>query len=329
MPVPWSDMQVFDFWRRQNLGFAVFLGDAVYLDTFGVIPPEQAYPQILADPVYSRFFQNTPNFFIYDDHEIINDYDSGPHSHLFNVTMSYWKHYYGQKNPIVDPDCYFFSFTYGDSGFFVLDTRGFRSGNQEADSENKTMLGGKQKAALKEWLLNDKLVWKFILSPVPLTVRLDLKDGWQGYITEREEILDFIEEHEIQGCVFISADSHFSGVYQLRDWAFEYSTSPLQAIPLVQHVYFHPEDHPVLHPTKGYVLRDHQLWASDISYGDAFAFGSVEVNSKALDPWFKLSMMAFNTFGHIDPKPSLVIKKHLSETKPPSKRKPRDWCGTE
>ena len=102
------------------------------------------------------------------------------------------------------------NFTYGDVGVFVMDTRYlvmphdlisrmFRSSKSAIDNSAKTRLGEKQKADLKEWLLNPFLTFKvsqmskdssemiqFLISPVPYTVRLDLVDGWQGYITERE-----------------------------------------------------------------------------------------------------------------------------------------------
>jgi len=293
----------------------MLIGDAVYLDTFGIIPPAQAYPQVQADARYSRFFQNTPNYFMYDDHEIVNDYDQRP-TDLFNDTISYWKYYYADKNPVLAKDALYYNLTYGDVGFFVMDVRMYRSPSSQPDNEQKTMLGKEQKAALKAWLLSPGLTFKFIVSPVPYTVRLDLVDGWQGYITEREEIFDFIEEHEIPGVVLLSADSHFSGVYQIRDWLWEYSASPLYAIPLVQDVYFHSEDYPVLHPVNGNVIPDHQVWWSDISKGVGFAYGSVEVNTKGPTAWYRVSIMGFNAFGWFGASPIGTFKQYLHQTTP-------------
>lgn len=197
----------------------------------------------------------------------------------------------------------------------------YRSPSAHPDGPAKTMLGARQLQDLKNFLLDSGLTFKFIVSPVPYTVRLDLIDGWQGYIYEREVILDFIEEHSIAGCVFLSADSHFSGSYQLRPWAIEYSASPLYAIPLVQSVYFHPEDHPVLHPTQGYVINDHQLWASDISHGTAFTYGHVEVNTNTPEPWYRVSIYGFNFFGNFGASPVLKSKKFLTDTVPTKEAK--------
>jgi len=319
MPVPWTNMHIFDFWGKQDLSLAMLIGDAVYLDTFGIIPPAQAYPQVLADPIYSKFFQNTPNYFMYDDHEIINDYDQGL-TELYNETVGYWKHYYADKNPVLKRDALYYNVTYGDVGFFVMDVRMYRSPSSQVDNHLKTMLGAEQKEALKQWLLSPGLTFKFLVSPVPYTVRLDLTDGWQGYITEREEIFDFIEENHISGCVLLSADSHFSGVYQFRDWLWEYSASPLYAIPLVQNVYFHPEDHPVVHPVQGHVISDHQVWWNDISQGVGFSYGTVEVNTKGPTAWYRVSIMGFNAFGYFGASPGAQFKRYLHETTP--NRKP-------
>lgn len=327
MPVPWTNMQIFDFWKKQDLSLAFLIGDAVYLDTFGVIPPAQAYPQVLADPLYSRFFQTTPNYFMYDDHEIINDYDQGL-SELYNETISFWKYYYSVKNPVIgsEPAALYYNVTYGNVGFFVMDTRMYRSPKDTPDSEQKTMLGQVQKDALKQWLLTPGLTFKFLISPVPYTVRLDLFDGWQGYITEREEIFDFIEENGIQGCVLLSADSHFTGVYQFRDWLWEYSASPLYAIPLVQNVYFHPEDHPVVHPVKGLVIPDHQVFWTDISKGIGFSYGTVEVNTKGPTAWYRVSIMGFNAFGYFGASPVAEFKRYLHETIPNNSK---NQCSTQ
>jgi len=316
MPLPWTNMQIFDFWGKQDLDFALLIGDAVYLDTFGIIPPEQAYPQVLADPVYSQFFQNTPNYFMYDDHELINDYDEGPHSELFNSTMKFWNHYYGAKNPSKTLDALYFNVTFGDVGFFLMDTRMYRSPRIQKDDKHKTMLGKKQLEALKQFLIDPRLTFKFLISPVPFTIRLDLDDGWQGYITEREEILDFIEHNNISGCAILSADSHFSGAYEIRPWIYEYSASPLHAIPLVQSVYFHPEDHPVLHPEEGHVINDHQIFSSDISTGASFSYGNVEVDTQSPTPWYRVSIYSFNGFGHFGASAQYKSKVYLANTRP-------------
>lgn len=46
----------------------------------------------------------------------------------------------------------YFEYQYGDSAFFVWDTRKFRSENGAEDVEGKTMLGERQKEVFIDWL---------------------------------------------------------------------------------------------------------------------------------------------------------------------------------
>ena len=52
-----------------------------------------------------------------------------------------------------DPDQHYYPFRYGDTAFFVLDTRRYRSDvTQQNDAAAHTMLGDKQLLALYDWL---------------------------------------------------------------------------------------------------------------------------------------------------------------------------------
>jgi len=58
----------------------------------------------------------------------------------------------------------------GDSAFFVMDTRAYRSPNENTDDEEKTMLGEVQREAFLNWAatVNQTVTWKFIVSSVPM-----------------------------------------------------------------------------------------------------------------------------------------------------------------
>lgn len=40
-------------------------------------------------------------------------------------------------------------------------------------------------------------------------------DSWYGYLHERNALIDYVRTHRISGVVFLSADMHFSGVWEL------------------------------------------------------------------------------------------------------------------
>jgi hypothetical protein len=54
---------------------------------------------ILFCNVSKDFTRNIPNYFMYDDHEIDNDYCNGTNTELFNNSIGIWDYYLGSKNP--------------------------------------------------------------------------------------------------------------------------------------------------------------------------------------------------------------------------------------
>ncbi|MEM7032676.1 MAG: alkaline phosphatase D family protein [Chloroflexota bacterium] len=127
--------------------------------------------------------------------------------------------------------------TYGDdAAIFVLDTRSFRDGQLAAPEANaisittflndsialtdRTIFGDQQFVDLKTDLLQaeaDGLTWKFIMVPDPIQ-NLGLfkaEDRFEGYAAERNALLRFIDENNIDNVVFISAGLHGTVVNNL------------------------------------------------------------------------------------------------------------------
>ena len=82
-----------------------------------------------------------------------------------------------------------------------------------AKLSRRTLLGARQFADLKADLAAAELggvLWKFVLVPEPIQ-NFGVADGpdrFEGYATERTELLKFIADQEIENVVFISADIH-------------------------------------------------------------------------------------------------------------------------
>ncbi len=86
--------------------------------------------------------------------------------------------------------------------------------------------GGKQLARLKADLLaaqKDGVVWKFVAVPEPIQNLgvFGAADRFEGYASERSELLEFIDQQAIKNVVFIAADIHGTVIndlsYQRRD----------------------------------------------------------------------------------------------------------------
>lgn len=228
-----QDIVGFREMSKQNADFVMFLGDLVYVD----------YPRYFGDDLetyrahYRRVFQHsdsralfssTPSFFVYDDHEIMNDWDKTD-QHPFATALQAFNEYAGFGNPeLLDKTVnggIHYHFDYGTvATFFVMDTRRYRS------SQNQTMLGPQQLKEFKRWLHEKKdFKFKFMVSSVPFTFNFKVngKDTWRDYRKERTEILSFIKENDIKNVIGLSGDRHEVAITKLDGHILEFSTSPV------------------------------------------------------------------------------------------------------
>ncbi len=196
---------------------------------------------------------------VWDDHETCdNSYKDGAKNHnedegdwldrKTGAIQAYFE-WLPIRPPTPEKDSIYRSFQYGDlADFMMLDTR--LEGREKqldipsdpARAEQRNLLGQTQKDWFKHELEVSQGVWKFVgqqvmfaqLQLLELQAMLPLvpagdfgpliavnMDQWDGYPSEREEILDFIEEKEINNMVILTGDIHSS-------WANEvYRHSPL------------------------------------------------------------------------------------------------------
>jgi len=103
--------------------------------------------------------------------------------------------------------------------------------NLRKDSPRGTMLGPDQKNWVKQMLKESDAVWKVFASSVPMMpMRLDLNqvnpeaanaifttDTWEGYLSEREELLKFLKDEGIDNFISLAGDNHNSFAGVLKD----------------------------------------------------------------------------------------------------------------
>ncbi|KAI8920948.1 PhoD-like phosphatase-domain-containing protein [Powellomyces hirtus] len=217
---------------KQDLSFVMFLGDLIYADAphlYGtdVDTYRWHYRYLYSHADFKDTFRSLPFLTIYDDHEILNDWESD-HQAPYPAAFKAFNEYAGLTNPHKDANqSAIFEYAYGDTAFFVMDTRGYRN------FQEGTMLGAPQKARLKQWLLEVKhtATVKFLVTSVPFTQnwQWERRDTWAGYLKERQEILDFITTNDIRNVLAISGDRHEVAITRLPGNVIEFSTSPLQA----------------------------------------------------------------------------------------------------
>ncbi|KAJ3050830.1 hypothetical protein HK097_008178 [Rhizophlyctis rosea] len=190
--------------KQENLAFVLFLGDLIYADSPTVYGTDVEtyrwhYRWLYSMADFRNLFRKTPLFSIYDDHEVLNNWQYHERD-PFPAAFRAFNDYAGLTNPHDDANqTAVFEFGFGDSAFFVMDTREFR------DKETKTMLGAGQKERLKQWLIrggvvafrsvlhmvvtqcfavNSTSTFKFLVTSVPFTQnwQWDQFDTWGGYM---------------------------------------------------------------------------------------------------------------------------------------------------
>ncbi|GAA5997331.1 hypothetical protein JCM5350_002349 [Sporobolomyces pararoseus] len=221
--------------EKVGVKFMMFLGDFIYADVpwLSGVSAEQynkRYRQTFASPELKKMVEKIPLLAIYDDHEIVNDFSGNKTDAHFAPANTAYKNYLGNGNPdarVIGEPVNYYDFRVGDSAFFVLDTRAYRSPNSNTDDEEKTMLGDIQLDVFMDWLheVNQTVTWKFIVSSVPMmSLWNHAEDTWAGFLAERDLVLNTLQY--VPNVIVLSGDRHEFASAGIRDAVTEFSTSP-------------------------------------------------------------------------------------------------------
>ena len=166
---------------------------------------------------------------VWDDHEILNDWDGRDRLHAPEKVASgtrAWREFFPVVGD-VDGEIYR-RYNWGPQvEIFQLDCRSHRHDNHAPDGEGKTMLGQRQLRWLLEGLSRSRAAFKLILTTVPLDHGTTGKDHWIGFKAERRSILAHITDEAIGGVVFLTADQHWLSVHHLQEGPKEWQVGPL------------------------------------------------------------------------------------------------------
>jgi hypothetical protein len=232
---------ILDAIATQAPDFTLLIGDQIYVDEPVVAQATsweygRKYRENWSEPHFADFTRSSPSFMIWDDHEILDNWDAGKTGRYVPARSAY-DDYQGSHNPAprVAGELYY-AFSAGRAGFYVMDTRSYRSPESDPDGPAKTMLGTTQKQDLENWLLTSTDRFKFLVSTIMWNDHGTTgNDSWFGYQTERLEIFNYVKTHHICGVVLLSGDQHWTGVFSLNQVAphvlYELSPTPLGQFP--------------------------------------------------------------------------------------------------
>lgn len=220
--------------------FSIFPGDQIYAPTSGTQADiESYYKDNWGVATLRDFLKNIPSFFIWDDHEFFSppsgqshNWDGGKSDSYSSARQAY-EEYQNSVNPSpkITGETYY-NFNVCDTGFFVADSRSFRSPSYATDSGNNEMFGSAQVEHMKSWLLNDSSRVKFLISPSPWPDNVaNGKDSYFGYNNERQELYSFIKKNNIRNVFILSGDQHNQVLYKTdlsnTNKLYEFSATPI------------------------------------------------------------------------------------------------------
>jgi len=200
----------------------VWQGDLNYPDTVGPYAQTMTgyagiWRDFLANPKLAPVFARSTFVCMRDDH----DY-AGQDTNSLSIPKLPWG--VAPWDALMNPDigC---RFSAGQADVWVLDQRRFKSdpnAPEKADVNNpaKTLLGLRQRNWLMRTLRASKAPFKVICSPCTVFMNANRRDGnWaSGFTDERDYLLPFID-HSVSGkTIFVSGDTHLTGVFDKDGW---------------------------------------------------------------------------------------------------------------
>jgi alkaline phosphatase D len=205
----------------QNPDLFLHLGDISYNDSATVADEFRAlWKNALTDPGYRALLTKTGWYAVWDDHEIANDLDPEMTDPVRMATAkdSFFENIAQQRG---DHGELWRSYSWGGTAeFFLLDCRTERKpstiGTPDAQYLSRAQLDW-FKGALKA----SKAHFKVVLNSVPIT-RFPpplwgvQNDRWQAYEAQREELLNFIVDENIEHVLFMSGDFHLGLVMRIE-----------------------------------------------------------------------------------------------------------------
>jgi alkaline phosphatase D len=215
---------------RDDPDLFLYIGDTIYSDdtrsgtgeAMVLADYHLKYAENRDDAALRDLMASVGTATMWDDHEVTNDFYGSPFG-AFGAQIVAGNQAYRDWMPIRedggDPMRLYRSIKWGDvAEFFLIDCRQYRdpqayvtepaclSGGEpavtppagactaEINDPGRTYLGAAQKAWLKSGLAASTATWKFIMNGPVMTNLVFLPyDRWEGYVAERTEILEFIQ----------------------------------------------------------------------------------------------------------------------------------------
>lgn len=200
------------------------LGDMSYNDGAVTVDDYRArWRATLADPGYRAVLPKAATYISWDDHEFTNDLnpETLPAAHLEAARETFFEMLPAERGA---EGQLWTSYRWGETAeLLILDCRTERKPSTRSEDE-QVYLSEAQMEWLKRTLKDSPCHFKVVLNSVPMTRMPTLwalaGDRWQGYQSQREEVLAFLEDNALDNVWFLSGDFHVGFVGRLEPEGF-------------------------------------------------------------------------------------------------------------
>ncbi len=199
---------------RAKPNLMVWLGDNIYLregdyESRSGIYHRHTHTRSL--PELQPFISSIPQYAIWDDHDYgpnDSDWTYPLKDHALDAFQDFWP---SESYGAGDTEGVTSSFGWNDCQFFMLDDRWYRT----VEVENGTILGDLQKYWFKEAIKASKARYKFVAVGGQFLSDFAGFENFANYKDERAEIIQFLDDNDIKGVVFLTGDRHHSEVSKM------------------------------------------------------------------------------------------------------------------
>ena len=206
-----SNYEIVTEMYKSKPNFMVWLGDNIYLregdyESRAGIYHRHTHTRSL--PELQPFISSIPQYAIWDDHDYgpnDSDWTYPLKDHALDAFQDFWP---SESYGAGDTDGITSSFGWNDCQFFMLDDRWYRT----VEVENGTILGEIQKYWFKEAIKASKARYKFVAVGGQFLSDFAGFENFANYKEEREEIIQFLDDNDIKGVVFLTGDRHHSEI---------------------------------------------------------------------------------------------------------------------
>lgn len=233
-----SNYEILTVLNEADPNFMLWMGDNTYLrevDWYSRTGIFHRYSHTRALPELQELLGHMHHYSTWDDH------DFGPNNsdrsyRDKDITKEAFDLFWANPSSGLNNEGVTTLFQWADMEYFLLDNRWFRNSNRrtDIDSMDRVVLGQEQIQWLFDNLVNSYAPYKFVVMGGQF---LNTTDSHENMIHlapgERQQIIDFIYEHDIEGVIFLTGDRHHSelSVLEKKDEPriYDVTISPLTA----------------------------------------------------------------------------------------------------